>query len=329
MPPINAERLYDAFGLTPPEEIGGKVQESADPAAEGPTVQTDTGAQGREPAAPAAEVTDPMPEASALEEQPQVEGGDPPEKGTLTPEERRANAARRRQQEQQAAIDQAVANALQTQQRTMDAQLEDIFRNVGLVNNQTGAPIKTMEEFREWQKHQTMTQLQADLKMGKLTAEGITALIEQHPAIQQAQAMIQQNESARQQQEQAADQARIQDEITQIGQLDPSIKGVADLLTMPKAAEFKSYVDKGYSFLDAFKLANMEDLTQAKAERARQAAMLNTRGKDHIQATGNARGAGAAPVPSGQLEMFRRMNPGKSDAEIQKFYNNYIKRQGG
>lgn len=332
MPSITAERLYDAFGLTPPKEQGAQAQEPAAPAAEETTAPTDQGAQVQEPAVPAAVVTEPAPERDLQEpeENPNTSAGEgKPDSEELTLEQRRANAARRRQQEQQAAIDQAVAAALQEEQKKTAAALEEVFAKAGLRNSFTGQDIKTIDELNAWHKQFVASQLQSDLRAGKLTPEAISALIEQHPAIQQAQALIDQNAEAQRQQAQAADKARIDNEIAEIGKLDPSIKGVTDLLSMPKAAEFKAYVDKGYSFLDAFKLTNMEAISTAKAERAKQEALNNSRGKNHMQATGNSGGAGAAPVPSGQLEMFRRMNPGKSDAEIQKFYNNYVKRQGG
>lgn len=332
MPPITAEKLYGAFGLNPPEDQGAKVKEPAAPVTEENPAPTDKGAKVKEPAAPATVGNDPAPEIDP--EQPEETPNAPaktenPNPEELTLEQRRANAARRRQQEQQAAVDQAVAAALQEERKKTAAALEDVFAKAGLRNSFTGQVIKTIDEFNDWHKQFVASQLQTDLRAGKLTPEAISALIEQHPAIQQAQVLIDQNAEAQRQQAQAADKARIDNEIAEIGKLDPTIKGVTDLLNMPKAAEFKAYVDKGYSFLDAFKLTNMEAISTAKAERAKQEALNNSRGKNHMQATGNNGGAGAAPVPSAQLEMFRRMNPGKSDAEIQKFYNNYLKRQGG
>ena len=51
--------------------------------------------------------------------------------------------------------------------------------------------------------------------------------------------------------------------------------------------------------------------------------------KSHLTATGNVQGAGASSVPPAQMAIFRKMNPGATDAQIQKFYNQYKKRQGG
>ena len=327
MPPITAAKLYEAFGLTPPEGQGAQAQEPAAPAAEGSQAEPAEGAQAQEPAEPAAEEAE-----TGTPEDAGDDGREPsqePEKQVMSEAERKANAARRRQQEQQAAIDKAVADAIQAEQGKTNATLADIFARAGLKNSITGQPITSLEEFNDWHRQYTDSQLQRDLKAGKLTAEGLNQLIEQHPAVKQAQELVQQNAEAQKQRSQAADRTRIEGELAEIAKLNPEIKTVADLLSMPTAAQFKGYVDKGYSFLDAFKLANMETLAQAKAQRAREAAQANNRGKQHLEATGNSRGAGAVPVPSGQMAIFRRMMPNASEAEIQKFYNKYLSRQGG
>lgn len=331
MPPITEAKLFEAFGLTPPQEQGAQVQAIAEPAAEGNQVQTAEGAQVQEPAEPAVQTvepsepeTEPQEGAPAATEQPPAQ--EPaPAKPSLTEEQRRANAARRRQQEQQAAIDAAV----QAEQAKQTAVLNDLFAKAGLKNTFTGEPITNLDQFHAWNKQFEANRLQQELKSGKLTVEGLNQVVSQHPAVQQAQQLIQQQQTQQAQQKQAADMAKIEAEIAEISKLDPAIKGVADLLNMPTSDQFKGYVAKGYGFLDAFKLSNMDRLATAKAEAAKQEAMNNARGKDHLKATGNARGSGAASVPPNQMAIFRQMNPGASDAEILKFYNNYLSRKGG
>lgn len=327
MPPITEAKLYEAFGLTPPEGQGAQEQETAAPAAEASQVETTQGAQEQEVAVPAVEETEPAATESADDDGQEPAGE--PEKQAMSQDERRANAARRRQQEQQAAIDKAVADAIRAEQGKTDAAIADIFVRAGLKNSFTGENITNMEQFNAWHQQAADAQLQRELKSGKLTAESLNQLIDQHPAVKQAQALVQQTAQAQKAQQAAADRAKIDGELAEIGKLNPEIKGVADLLNMPTAAQFKGYVDKGYSFLDAYKLANMDSMAEAKAQRAREAAQVNNRGKSHLESTGNSRGAGAAPVPSAQLALFRRLNPNATDAQIQKFYNNYLSRQGG
>lgn len=328
MPPITEAKLYEAFGLTPPEETGAQVQEPAAPAAEAQTTEPAEGAQAQEPAAPAAESVQPETEPSegapaqkATGEKQENRPGNPP----LSEEQRRINAARRRQQEQQAAIE----AALQAERSQTAVAMNQVFAKAGLKNTFTGAPITNLDEFQQWNAKFEETRLQRELQAGKLTVDGLHQAMDQHPAIQQAQQLIQQTQAQQQEQQRAAEQSRIEGELAEIAKLDPSIKSVADLLKMPTSSEFRGYVAKGYGFLDAFKLSNMESITNARAEAVKQEAMNNARGKDHLRATGNGRGTGAASVPTQQMALFRQMNPGKSDAEIQKFYNNYLSRKGG
>ena len=328
MPPITEAKLYEAFGLTPPEETGAQVQEPAAPVAGAQNTEPAEGAQAQEPAEPAAETVQPetepsegTPGASAAGAKQEEPTGAPP----LSEEQRRANAARRRQQEQQAAIE----AALQAERSQTAAAMDQVFAKAGLKNTFTGEPITNLDQFQQWNAKFEETRLQRELQSGKLTVEGLHQAMDQHPAIQQAQQMIQQNQAQQLEQQRAAQQAKIEGELAEIAKIDPSIKGVADLLKMPTASQFREYVAKGYGFLDAFKLSNMESIANARAEAVKQEAMNNARGKDHLRATGNGRGTGAASVPPQQMALFRQGNPGASDADIQKFYNNYLSRKGG
>lgn len=329
MPPITEAKLYEAFGLTPPEEKGAQVQEPAAPAAEVQTTEAAEGAQVQEPAEPAAEPVQPEPEepteGAPTQTNTGAKPGEPTGTSPLSEEQRRINAARRRQQEQQAAIE----AALQQERSQTAAVMNEVFAKAGLKNTFTGAPITNMDEFQQWNEKFEETRLQRELQAGKLTVESLNRVVSEHPAVQAAQQLIDQNTQAQQEQQRAAEQTRIEGELAEIAKIDPSIKSVADLLKMPTSNEFRGYVAKGYGFLDAFKLSNMESITNARAEAVKQEAMNNARGKDHLRATGNGRGTGAASVPPQQMALFRQMNPGASDADIQKFYNNYLSRKGG
>ena len=90
---------------------------------------------------------------------------------------------------------------------------------------------------------------------------------------------------------------------------------------MPNSKEFYSLVKRGNSFLDAYRLANFDKLTAARAEQARQQAMNNARSKDHLRPTTGQQGAGAVSVPPDEMAMFRAINPGATEAQIQAYYN--------
>lgn len=333
MPPITEAKLFEAFGLDPTKAPGVQEQEPAAPAAEPTVTDTDEGARVQEPAAPAAVTeepeTEPQTEPAAPEAADNGDDGAEPGKQPLTPEQRKANAARRRAQEQQAAVDQAVQAAVQAERERSAQAQKDFFAQAGLMDTFTGKPITSMEEFQSWKQRYDTEQAQKKLKEGQLTPEILNNLISNHPDVQQARQVVQQNQAAQVQQREAAEQTRINDQLAKISELNPEIKGLADILAMETAPQFREYVAKGYDFLDSYKLANMDALAEAKAERARNQALNNARGKEHLNATGNARGSGAASVPPDQMRLFRSLNPGATDAQIQAFYNKYKSSQGG
>lgn len=318
MPEITEASLMEAFGLAPKSQ-GEQEQGVAAPAAEGTPADTGSGEQEQEVAAPAEE------SAQDMDEESSQEGAEPAQGQEMSQEERRANAARRRQQERQNEIQQAVSAALAEEQKKTKAAQEQFFRDAGLKNTFTGEAITNMAEFTAWKQAFDDAQRQKALKSGKLTPEVLDDAISRHPLIRKAQAVIDQAEETQRQQQEAADKARIDDELRQISQLDPGIKTVADILALPTASAFRSHIARGYTLLDAYRLANFDRLTASRAAAAKQEALNNARGKDHLGTVGNGRGAGAESVPPDQMRMFRMMMPEATDAQIQAWYNKHKK----
>lgn len=334
MADFTEQQVFDALGL------GEQEQEAAAPAPGGDTAPETNeaerthqeapadgvgGEQEQDPAAPAPGGGDTDPESGEPGEQ-QEDDGEPAAEGAgkkrpMTEEQRKEAAAQRRRAETQAAIDKAVEEAVKAEKDRSKAEMDAFFAAAALKNTITGKPITNMEEFNAWKQAFEAAKLQKDLKAGRLTPEALQKVIEQTPAMQQVQQLAQRQDEQQRQQAQAAAQARVDQEIAEIHKLDPSINTVKDLLNMPKAKEFYALVKKGNSFLDAFRLANFETLTAKQADAARQQAMNNARSKDHLTATGSQRGAGAAPVPADEMAMFRLLNPGATDREIQAYYN--------
>lgn len=333
MAEMTEAKIYEALGLEmpAPADTGANVQEPAEPAqTQTESVEPTEGANEQEPAEPADGDTTPTTGAQS-EPQQEPDGDSGAEGGSQvqTPEERRANAARRRQQEQQQAVDAAVAAARREEQEKAAANIKELFEKTGMKNTITGEPITTMEQLRAWQQDLRRQQLEKDLKAGKLTPEGLNQLIEDHPAVQQARQMAQQQTQQPQtEQQKAVFQAKIDGEMAEISKMDPTIKTPGDLLKMPKAKEFYAYVQKGYSFLDSYKLTHIDEIGRRTAEAARQQAQASVRSKEHLKVTGNSRDQGAASVPAADMQIYRMLNPNVSEADIQKHYNNYQKRGG-
>ena len=337
MAEITEAKVYEALGITPKGE-GAKAQEVTEPAAQVSTGAAEEGARAQEVTDPAEAATQSNPgqdpeagAASAQSEEPTEGAGQQPgaDPQTQSQDQRRANAARRRQQEQQAAIDAAVAAARVEEQKKYNDQMQAFFQNANLKDTFSGKMITNIDEFNAWQAKHREGQLATALQSGKMTPELLQQAISEHPVVKQAAAAAQQLRQANDAAVRQREQAQIDAEMAEIMELDKSIKGVADLLTMPGAAEFKEKIDKGYSFVDAFRLVRGPELEAARDEAARQAAISNARGKEHLSATGSSRGAGAVSVPQEQMKMYRLFNPSMTDAQIQAHYNKTLKQRGG
>lgn len=335
MPPaITENAAYQALGLDAPAvdagNQGANGQEPAQPAENNPA--TETGANQQNPAQSAEEPENNETHNDGVE--PPAEGASEtqgnPDAKPMDEKTRRENAARRRQQEQQAAVQAAVQEALQQERARMDAQWNEFFAASGLKNTITGEPIKTREDYQKWQQEYQAQQASQKLKAGELTPELLQQIVGQHPVVQQAKQLLEQNAAQQQSQQEQAQRQRIQEEISEIGKLDPSIQSVEDLMNMPEAefTAFKGYVDKGYSFLDSYRLSHMEQIADRRAEQARQQAMNNERGKEHLRPSGRSQGTGPVSVPPAVMRSYRLFNPGATDAEIQAHYNKNMKSGG-
>lgn len=324
--------LYAAFGLEQP--AGGNEPGAAEPGAqEGQARGTEPGTgEAQEPAQtqeqdPSRDQGDGGAQGGAggardVSGASQAEGGQegepaqqtkeqPPQGGRgirneaepQTAAQRAENAARRRREEQQAAIDAAVKMAVEDERARTKGQMEAFFAKAGMKNTVTGKPITTLEEFDAWQADYEAARLQKDLKAGKLTPEALRSAVEQTPAIQALKKQQEQRAAEDEQRRQAEAKARVDAELAEIHKLDPAINTVEDLLSMPDAKAFYDLVRKGNSFLDAYRLANFDRLQAARAEAARQQAMNNARGKDHLDRhrdpPGDRGGHGAAGRDAG------------------------------
>lgn len=310
---ITESAVYQALGLEEPAAApGANDQEPAQPEASADQPQ---GANDQEPARP--EEDPQQPEADDAEGSP----------APMDEKTRRENAARRRQQEQQRAIDTAVAEALKKQKQLSDAEWDTFFAASGLKNTVTGEPIRNRQEYEAWQQSYQAEMMQQKLKAGELTPELMQQLISQNPVVAQAQQLIQRQQEQQRQQQEQRQRDQIRSEIDEIGKLDPRIREAQDLVNLPEEeyASFKAYVDKGYGFLDSWRLSHMDQIAEKRAEQARQQALTNDRGKEHLRSSGKSQGTGAVSVPPDVMRQYRLFNPKATDSEIQAHYNKTLK----
>jgi len=316
---ITEEKLYAAFGVE--EDAGEKESETADQIEEQETQETapEEPAEAGGEDAPSGAAAPPSPEGEGME------SGNDSESGEQTIEQRRENAARRRQAETKAAVAEAVRRTLQLRDRQHEEEMKTFFEQAGLVNPFNQEPITNMNEFRAWREEQDNQKLQKELQSGKLTKETLNGLIEKHPAVQAAKQVQQQEAVRAKQSKQQAFLQSVESQLAEIRKEDTSIQNVGDLLNRPYSKAFREAVKRGNNFRDAFYLATRGQQIQEAEEKARQSAVNNLTGKNHLKATSIGGRAGAVVTPE-ERKMYKLFNPDATDDQIQRFQNRVKKK---
>ena len=360
--PFTEQELLDALGLNVSEAgapEGAAAQGGQDSGAvtqviaEISGVEAGGAGEGQEPGAGAVGVgapdsgnTQEIAEKSTLEAEAEQDSGaaaagegagSAGEAAVQTEEQRRQNADKRKRYEEaqaireKAAVDKAVADAVAAERARAKSEMDEFFSGARLQNTFTNTPINSLEEFRSWRREYESAEISNDLAEGRLTPEALDRAIAGSPVMQRAQEVIRQGEESARRQQEAALQAKVDAELAEIGKLDPSVKGINDILAMPTGRAFHEAVMGGHSFLDAFKLANFErlrsDASAGAAAAARQQAVTNAGGKDHLQQTTSPRGGGSAPIPQDELALAKALMPDVPESKIREYYSK--RRTGG
>lgn len=302
---INYGAVFDVE--VPETTTGAEETEAAEPSENDTTTAAAQGAEEQEAAAPAVEETEES-------EQPQTEA---PEQEPKTDRDAQFAAARRKAEAER---DAAIARAKEDAQK----QVDEFFKNSGLMNPYTGQPITTRAEYEAYRERFEADQKAKLMEKAGITQEEFQAFVQGLPEVRAArQAKAEAEAAARQAREQEA-KARVDEQLRQIQAIDPTVKELGDLAKLDTYPKLYDMVKRGYSILDAYRLANYETLTQRAAEASRKAAITSVQSKQHLKAT-ESRGGGAIPVPDSVLEEYRVLNPGATKEEIQKHYQSYMK----
>lgn len=295
-----------AFGIEEPETtIGEEGTEPAEPSETGAAEPAAQGEEAQEAAAPAGDDTETAPE----------EG-----KGKTEEDSQYAAARRRAEADRDAAIAKAKADAQAEAQKTID----QFFRNSGLVNPYTKAPITTKAEYDAYRELFQVQQKQSVLQKTGMTQEEYKLFVENLPEVREAREAKETAEKAARAAREHDAKAKVEEQLREVQEMDPSIKSLQDLSKMETYPKLYEMVKKGYSIADAYKLANYDTLTTRAAAASRQAAVNAVQSKQHLNKIKH-RGDGAVSVPDSVLEEYRVLNPGATKEDIQKHYQSYIK----
>lgn len=101
---------------------------------------------------------------------------------------------------------------------------------------------------------------------------------------------------------------------------DSGISSINDFEKLDDPDKFKSLVENGLSFSDAYKLVNFESLVNAKKSGKGNSPALNQALKGHIKTSGSFDKVSDTPVPSDVLELYKSLCKGWSDEKIKKHF---------
>lgn len=194
-------------------------------------------------------------------------------------------------------------------------------------------PIRTKADYdayiqalHEDENRQRMEKMQESGVDTELLQQLIRDAVNQNPVVQQANAAVQQANAAMQQAHTEKVNRTIEQELAAIRSIDPEIKSADDLHDKyPETWERTlALCQKGVSLSEAFKTANFDALMRKRGAAVQQAALNASATKAHLKRTRNNNQA-TVTMPRDVLEEFRRINPGKTDAEYAAYWAKHHK----
>lgn len=212
------------------------------------------------------------------------------------------------------AIAAAARREAEAKLKERDAEIKRRFGH--LKNPITGKSIESEKDYFEALDAQEELKRNEELKSKGIDPSIIDDAIKNNPVVRQAQMVIEANQKQLLEND-------IAEQIKQISTLDPSIKSFEDLANSNNQDVLLSLVQKGYSLVDAFRIANFDELMGKKSAAAEQKAINQAKGKAHLTPTtsGTSANDGMEDIPEGQMAKWRAFFPDASDKELREKYN--------
>lgn len=191
----------------------------------------------------------------------------------------------------------------------LDSQFARMFGK--FKNPETGKPITSAEEYAQAFEAQERQKAEKQLRDNGIDPNLITELVNNNPAVLQAQEYLKEVQRSEAETSLAKDLAEISD-------IDPTIKSFDDV----PADLVQFAIDKNLTLLEAYKIQNFGKMTSKKAEAIRQGAINDARGKAHLSPmNGIATSDNDVEIPAELRGMWEEMFPDKTYAERKKLYN--------
>lgn len=239
------------------------------------------------------------------------ETAEPAAEGQSVEDNARFAAARRRAEAQ---FNQRIELERQAARDEMIRQMYD-----GQLDPYTNRPISSEADLRAYQQAYQREQEQLtrnQMQQAGLDPDILDRMIENNPKVKRAEQLTAQFEAAE-------GERKMNEAIKEISHLDPSVTDVAALANHPNAPVFNEYVNRGYSLVDAFRLANFDTLTGKKAAAAKQQAMNNVNGKSHLTTTAGNAGGDDVVIDPQEMQMMKHAFPDLTHAQLVAKFKKY------
>lgn len=269
----------------------------------------------QEVAAPAQEeetVADTATEAEEAAAEPEAQ-----EERPLSENNRWEISRRRAEQEAKQHAQRQIAEALAAR----DAEFARRF--AGFANPVTGKPIQNEKDYFEAldaQKELAIRQRIA--QTGRVEPSDLEALVNKRVSDAMEVREAQMRADIEHQRIRAEGDRQLNEQITELSKLDPSIKSFEDLLSMENFPEFDALVRKGADLVSAYKAVNYDKAKANTAKAATQAAINSARGKSHLAPVGGGK-AEDSGLTSEDLEIWHRF--GLTTKEAKDYHKQFNK----
>lgn len=212
--------------------------------------------------------------------------------------------------------DKAIAEAVQ---KAKAEARDELLQELGHENPYTKSKITNDAELKEYQAEHAKKQHEKLLRTTGQTEEQFQAMVDSLPEVREAKAKAQEAERVLEARKQEQMKAWVEAELAEVGKYNPAIRTADDLAKDTKYQDILTYVEKGLSISDAYKMAHFDDLSTRKG---RQQA-INQAGKAHMTST-KSRGEGSYEVPADELSWYHQLMPKATTEQIAKHYNKMV-----
>ena len=209
------------------------------------------------------------------------------------------------------------------------AELDKVISGLGLENPYTGKAVSNREEleaYKEQHAKEMQKQMQERAEEAGLSDEEIQNLVKSHPDFQQAMQIVHEAKAAKEAAERERAQNTLDAAIKEVHELDSSINSMDDLRQHDSWSEVENRVRRGYTFADAFYMANRTAIEQRKMAALEQQIRNSMNGKGHLDSS-SPKGDGGITVPSDVMAEYRLLNPNATDEQIMRHYAKDIQRK--